>query len=145
MRGNGSIVQELERVFTGAGWNVIKLLWGSDWDELFARDSKNLILRRLHEVVDGDLQSFGANDAKFNRDRFFNKYPELAALVAHLSDAQIDGLSRGGHDPIKIYAAFDSAVRRHGQPTVILAQTKGFGLGLDRRGQDVRAPAEETG
>ena len=130
VRGNGSIVQELERLFAGAGWNVIKLLWGSDWDDLFARDSGNLILRRLHETVDGELQSYAAHDANFNRERFFSKVAELRALVSHLSDEQIDSLTRGGHDPVKIYAAFDSAVRHTGQPTVILAQTKkGYGLG----------------
>jgi pyruvate dehydrogenase E1 component len=130
VRGNGSIVQELERLFAGAGWNVIKLLWGSSWDDLFARDQNHLILRRLHETVDGELQNYGANNAAFNRERFFNKYEELRALVSHLSDAQIDALARGGHDPVKIYAAFDSATRHKGQPTLILAQTKkGYGLG----------------
>jgi pyruvate dehydrogenase E1 component len=130
VRGNGSIVQELERLFRGSGWNVIKLLWASDWDDLFARDHENLILQRLHETVDGELQTYGANDGKFNRERFFNKYPELAQLTSHLSDAQIDGLTRGGHDPVKIHAAFDAAVRHRGKPTVILAQTKkGYGLG----------------
>jgi pyruvate dehydrogenase E1 component len=130
VRGNGSIVQELESLFAGAGWNVIKLLWASDWDDLFARDRHNVILRRLHETVDGELQSYGAKDGKFNRERFFNKYPDLAQLTAHLTDAQIDNLTRGGHDPVKIYAAFDAAVRHQGSPTVILAQTKkGYGLG----------------
>jgi pyruvate dehydrogenase E1 component len=130
VRGNGSIVQELERVFTGAGWNVIKLLWGSDWDDLFARDRNGVILRRLGETLDGELQSYAAHDARYNREKFFNKYDELARLVSHLSDAQIDGLSRGGHDPVKIYAAFDAAIRHKGQPTVVLAQTKkGYGLG----------------
>jgi pyruvate dehydrogenase E1 component len=130
VRGNSSIVQELERLFAGAGWNVIKVLWGSDWDDLFARDTQNLILRRLHEIVDGELQSYGANDGRFNRERFFNKYPELAQLTSSMSDAQIDNLTRGGHDPLKIYAAFDAATRHLGQPTVILAQTKkGYGLG----------------
>jgi pyruvate dehydrogenase E1 component len=130
VRGNGSIVQELERVFTGAGWNVIKLLWGSDWDDLFARDRNRVILRRFDETLDGELQSYAAHDASYNRERFFNKYDELARLVSHLSDAQIDGLSRGGHDPVKIYAAFDAAMRHKGQPTVVLAQTKkGYGLG----------------
>jgi pyruvate dehydrogenase E1 component len=128
--GNGSIIQELERLFVGAGWRVIKLLWGSDWDDLFARDENSMILRRLHETVDGDLQSYAANDGTFNRERFFNKYEELQALVAHLSDAQIDGLTRGGHDPVKIHAAFDAATQTQGQPTVVLAQTKkGYGLG----------------
>jgi pyruvate dehydrogenase E1 component len=130
VRGNSSIVQELERLFAGAGWNVIKVLWGSDWDDLFARDTQNVILRRLDETVDGELQSYGANDGRFNRERFFNKYPELAQLTSTLSDAQIDNLARGGHDPVKIYAAFDAAVRHRGRPTVILAQTKkGYGLG----------------
>jgi pyruvate dehydrogenase E1 component len=130
VRGNGSIVQELERLFTGMGWNVIKLLWGSDWDSLFARDRTDMILRRLSETVDGELQSYGARDASFNRERFFNKYNELRQLAAHLSDAQIDGLTRGGHDPVKIYSAFEMATRVTGRPTVVLAQTKkGYGLG----------------
>jgi pyruvate dehydrogenase E1 component len=130
VRGNGSIVQELERLFGGAGWNVIKLLWGSDWDDLFARDHQKAILRRLSETVDGELQSYGANDGKFNRERFFNKYPELAELTSHLSDAEIDNLGRGGHDPLKIFSAFHAAVQHQRQPTVILAQTKkGYGLG----------------
>ena len=130
VRGNGKIIQELEQLFGGAGWNVIKLLWGSDWDDLFARDKNNAILRRLEETVDGDLQSYAAHDASFNREKFFNKYEELRQLVAHMSDAEIDGLTRGGHDPVKIYAAFEAAVRHTGAPTVILAQTKkGYGLG----------------
>ncbi len=130
VRGNGSIIQELERVFAGAGWNVIKVLWGSDWDELFERDHAKILLRRFEETLDGELQSYAAHDAIFNRDRFFNKYEELRQLVAHLSDQQVDGLTRGGHDPVKIYAAFDAAVRHRGQPTVVLAQTKkGYGLG----------------
>lgn len=130
VRGNGSIIQELERLFIGAGWNVIKLLWGSDWDHLFKRDRDNVILRRLHETVDGELQSYAAHDASFNRERFFSKYEELRELVCNMSDQQIDSLTRGGHDPVKIYAAFESAVRHTGQPTVILAQTKkGYGLG----------------
>jgi pyruvate dehydrogenase E1 component len=130
VRGNGSIVQELERLFVGAGWNVIKLLWGSEWDNLFARDPDHVILRRLAETVDGELQSYGANDAQFNRERFFSKYPELAELASRLSDEDLESLKRGGHDPVKIYAAFDAAVRHRGRPSVILAQTKkGFGLG----------------
>jgi pyruvate dehydrogenase E1 component len=130
VRGNGSIVQELERLFGGAGWNVVKLLWGSDWDDLFSRDKSNVILRRLGETVDGQLQSYAAHDAAFNREHFFNKYAELRELVANVPDTQIDRLTRGGHDPIKIYAAFLAASKHIGQPTVILAQTKkGFGLG----------------
>ncbi len=130
VRGNGSIVQELEGLFAGAGWNVIKLLWGSDWDPLFARDHENAILKRLHETVDGELQQYAATDGRFNREHFFNRYPELQAIVAHLSDEDIDRLKRGGHDPVKIYAAYHAAVRHEGQPTVILAQTKkGYGMG----------------
>ena len=130
VRGNGSIVQELEGLFAGAGWNVIKLMWGSDWDTLFARDHDGVMLRRLHETVDGAFQTYAATDGRFNREHFFNKYPELQAMVAHLSDEDIDRLRRGGHDPVKIYAAYHAAVRHQGQPTVILAKTKkGYGMG----------------
>ncbi len=130
VRGNGSIIQELEGLFAGAGWNVIKVLWGSDWDPLFARDHENIILRRLHETVDGEFQKYAATDGRFNREHFFNKYPELQKLVAHLSDEDIDRLKRGGHDVVKIYAAYRAAADHKGQPTVILAQTKkGYGMG----------------
>ncbi len=130
VRGNGSVIQELEGLFAGAGWNVVKLLWGSDWDPLFARDEDNIILRRLHETVDGEFQKYAATDGRFNREHFFNKYPELKQIVAHMSDEDIDRLRRGGHDPIKIYAAYHAAVHHQGQPTVILAQTKkGYGMG----------------
>jgi len=130
VRGNGSVIQELEGLFAGAGWNVIKLLWGSEWDSLFARDHDNVIIKRLHETVDGEFQKYAATDGRFNRENFFNKYPELQALVAHMSDEDIDRLRRGGHDPLKIYAAYHAAVNHKGQPTVILAQTKkGYGMG----------------
>jgi pyruvate dehydrogenase E1 component len=130
VRGNGSVIQELEGLFAGAGWKVIKVLWGSDWDTLFARDEDNAILKRLHETVDGEFQKYAATDGRFNREHFFNKYPELKAIVAHLSDEDIDRLRRGGHDPVKIYAAYHAAVSYKGQPTVILAQTKkGYGMG----------------
>ncbi|MGH8667054.1 MAG: pyruvate dehydrogenase (acetyl-transferring), homodimeric type [Burkholderiales bacterium] len=130
VRGNGSIVQELEGLFAGAGWNVVKVLWGSDWDPLFARDREQVILKRLHETVDGEFQKYAATDGRFNRENFFNKYPELQAIVAHMSDDDIDRLRRGGHDPVKIYAAYSAAVSHRGQPTVILAQTKkGYGMG----------------
>ena len=130
VRGNGSIIQELEGLFGGAGWNVVKLLWGSDWDALFARDEDSVILKRLHETVDGEFQKYAATDGRFNREHFFNKYPELQAIVAHLSDEDIDRLRRGGHDPVKIYAAYHLAAHHRGQPTVILAQTKkGYGMG----------------
>jgi pyruvate dehydrogenase E1 component len=130
VRGNGSIIQELEGLFAGAGWNVIKVLWGSDWDPLFARDEENVIIRRLHETVDGEFQKYAATDGRFNREHFFNKYPELQRIVAHLSDEDIDRLRRGGHDPVKIYAAYHAAVNYKARPTVILAQTKkGYGMG----------------
>jgi len=136
VRGNGSIIQELEGLFAGAGWNVIKVLWGSEWDTLFARDHDNIIIRRLHETVDGEFQKYAATDGRFNRENFFNKYPELQAIVAHLSDEDIDRLRRGGHDPHKIYAAYHAAVNHKGQPTVILAQTKkGYGMGTWGQGK----------
>ena len=130
VRGNSSVVQELEGLFAGAGWNVIKLLWGSDWDPLFARDDDGILLQRLHETVDGEFQTYAATDGRFNREQFFNKYPELQAIVSHLSDADIDRLPRGGHDPVKIYAAYAAAANHRGRPTVILAKTKkGYGMG----------------
>jgi pyruvate dehydrogenase E1 component len=130
VRGNGSIVQELEGLFAGAGWNVLKLLWGSDWDPLFARDDEGVLLKRLHETVDGEFQTYAATDGRFNREHFFNKYPELRALIADMSDDDIDRLKRGGHDPVKIYAAYHAAAHHKGRPTVILAQTKkGYGMG----------------
>src|SRR5262249_53644196 len=130
VRGNGSIVQELERVFMSAGWNVIKLLWGSEWDNLFSCDPDDLIERQLNQLVDGELQTYGANNGAYNRERFFNKTPELARLVSHLSDEELDALRRGGHDPVKIYAAFAAAVEHRGKPSVVLALTKkGYGLG----------------
>ena len=130
VRGNGSIIQELEGLFAGAGWNVIKVLWGSDWDPLFARDHDQVILKRLHETVDGEFQKYAATDGRFNREHFFNKYPELQAIVAHLSDDDIDRLRRGGHDPVKIYAGYAAAASHRGQPSVVLAQTKkGYGMG----------------
>jgi pyruvate dehydrogenase E1 component len=130
VRGNGSIVQELEGLFAGAGWNVIKLLWGADWDPLFARDHDGVLLKRLHETVDGEFQTYAATDGRFNREHFFNKYPELKALIAGMSDEDIDRLRRGGHDPVKIYGAYHAALRHKGQPSVILAQTKkGYGMG----------------
>src|SRR5574338_555553 len=130
VRGNGSVVQELEGLFAGAGWNVIKLLWGADWDSLFARDADGVLLKRLHETVDGEFQTYAATDGRFNREHFFNKYPELQALIAEMSDDDIDRLHRGGHDPVKVYAAYRAALEHKGQPTVILAQTKkGYGMG----------------
>jgi len=136
VRGNGSIIQELEGLYAGAGWNVIKLLWGSDWDPLFARDTQMLLLRAFHETVDGEFQTLSATDGRFNREHFFNKIPELAQLTAHLSDDDIDRLRRGGHDPVKIHAAYFTAARHRGQPTVILAKTKkGYGMGTAGQGR----------
>jgi pyruvate dehydrogenase E1 component len=136
VRGNGSIVQELEGLFAGAGWNVIKLLWSSDWDPLFARDVHQWLEKRFLETVDGEFQTYAATDGAFNREHFFNKYPELRQLVAHLSDDDIDRLRRGGHDPVKIFSAYWHAARHEGQPTVILAKTKkGYGMGTAGQGR----------
>ncbi|MGZ5684390.1 MAG: alpha-ketoglutarate dehydrogenase [Usitatibacter sp.] len=136
VRGNGSIVQELEGLFAGAGWNVIKLLWSGDWDSLFARDTHQWLEKRFLETVDGEFQTYAATDGAFNREHFFNKYPELQQLVAHLSDDDIDRLRRGGHDPVKIFSAYWHAARHTGQPTVILAKTKkGYGMGTAAQGR----------
>jgi pyruvate dehydrogenase E1 component len=130
VRGNGQIIQELEGLFTGAGWNVIKVLWGSDWDPLFARDTHHALLRRFAATTDGQYQTLGANDGAYNQEHFFQLDPELKALVAHMSLAEIDALKRGGHDLRKLYAAFAAAQQHRGQPTVILAKTKkGYGMG----------------
>lgn len=130
VRGNGQIIQELEGLFSGAGWNVIKVLWGSQWDELFARDTENALLRKFAATTDGEYQTLGAKDGQYNLANFFNQDPELAALVSHMSDAEIDGLKRGGHDFRKLFAAFAAARAHQGAPTVILAKTKkGYGMG----------------
>src|ERR1700674_3260994 len=130
VRGNGQIIQELEALFTGAGWNVIKVLWGSDWDALFARDIHHALLRRFAATVDGQYQTLGANDGVYNQIHFFDLDPELHDLVAHMTAAEIDALKRGGHDFRKLYAAFSAAKSHQGQPTVILAKTKkGYGMG----------------
>ena len=130
VRGNGKIINELEGVFRGAGWNVIKVIWGSDWDPLFARDTSGLLLKRMEECVDGEYQACKAKGGAYTREHFFGKYPELLELVADMSDEQIANLHRGGHDPKKIYNAYLRAVEHTGSPTVILAKTvKGYGLG----------------
>ncbi|NKJ49119.1 pyruvate dehydrogenase (acetyl-transferring), homodimeric type [Burkholderia sp. SG-MS1] len=130
VRGNGQIIQELEALFTGAGWNVIKVVWGSDWDTLFARDRHHVLLRRFAETVDGQYQTLGANDGAYNRAHFFDLDPESQALVSHMSPEEIDGLRRGGHDLRKLHAAFAAAAAHEGRPTVILAKTKkGYGMG----------------
>jgi pyruvate dehydrogenase E1 component len=131
VRGNGKIVQELEGVFRGAGWNVIKVLWGSNWDELLKKDTSGLLRKRMEEVVDGEMQNFKANGGAYTREHFFGKYPELLELVKDLSDDDILHLARGGHDPKKVYNAYHQAVNaNNGKPTVIFAQTvKGYGMG----------------
>jgi pyruvate dehydrogenase E1 component len=136
VRGNGKIVDELEKLFRGAGWNVIKLLWGSDWDGLFARDASGALVRALAGTVDGQMQTFAAKDGRFNRDNFFGQNEELGRLAQGMTDEQIDRLKRGGHDLVKIYAAYDAAVKHRGQPTVILAHTKkGYGMGAAGQGK----------
>lgn len=130
VRGNGQIIQELEALFVGAGWNVMKVLWGSEWDNLFARDSNNVLLRRFAETVDGQYQDLGSKDGDYNRAKFFDADPESADLVRHMTDAEIHALRRGGHDFKKLYAAFAAAKAQRGKPTVILAKTKkGYGMG----------------
>src|SRR5262245_20888365 len=130
VRGSGKIIQELEGEFRGAGWNVIKLVWGSYWDQLLAHDKENILLRVMEETVDGEYQNFKANDGAFVRKYFFGKHPKLLEMVSRMTDEDIWRLNRGGHDPHKIYAAYSAAVKHKGQPTVILAKTiKGYGLG----------------
>ena len=130
VRGNGNIVQELEALFTASGWNTLKVLWGSSWDDLFARDRHFALVQRLGQTRDGDYQTLGARGGAFNRETFFGFAPELLRLVENLSDEDLDGLERGGHDPVKIHAAYAAAVAHTGQPSVILAKTKkGYGLG----------------
>jgi len=130
VRGNGQVIQELESLFIGAGWNVIKVLWGSEWDELFSRDTENVLLSRFAETVDGQYQNLGAKDGDYNREKFFNADPRSKALVQHMTEAEINNLKRGGHDFRKLYAAFAAAKAHKGRPTVILAKTKkGYGMG----------------
>ena len=136
VRGNGRIIDELEKLFAGAGWNVIKLVWGSDWDGLFARDTTGALARAFAQTVDGQMQTFAAKDGRFNRDNFFGQNEELARLVEGMTDEQIDNLKRGGHDLVKIHAAYAAAASHTGQPTVILAQTKkGYGMGSAGQGK----------
>ncbi len=138
VRGNGKIIQELEGVFRGAGWNVIKVIWGSHWDALFAKDTKGLLLKRMEEVVDGEYQTYKAKDGAYIRKHFFGKYPELLEMVSTMSDEEIWNLNRGGHDPHKVFAAYAAAMKHKGQPTVILAKTvKGYGMGAAGEGQNI--------
>jgi pyruvate dehydrogenase E1 component len=143
VRGNGKIIQELEGVFRGAGWNVIKVVWGSGWDKLFAKDKAGILLKRMEECVDGQYQDFKSKNGAYVREHFFNT-PELKALVADLSDDGVWKLSRGGHDPFKVYAAYAAAVKHKGQPTVILAKTvKGYGMGESGEGQMISHQAKK--
>ena len=130
VRGNGKIIQELESVFRGAGWNVIKVVWGRKWDNLLANDTTGVLKQRMEECVDGEYQAFKTHGGAYTREHFFGKYPELKAMVEHLTDEEIYQLNRGGHDPYKVYAAYAKAMAHQGQPTVILAKTvKGYGTG----------------
>jgi pyruvate dehydrogenase E1 component len=144
VRGNGKIIQELEAAFRGAGWNVVKVIWSSEWDALVAQDKDGWLARRMEEVVDGEFQKYGVESPQYVRQHFFGKYPELAKLVENLSDDQIRKLSRGGHDPEKVYAAYHTAVHHRGAPTVILAKTvKGYGLGEAGEGRNITHQAKK--
>jgi pyruvate dehydrogenase E1 component len=138
VRGNGKIIQELEAAFRGAGWNVVKVVWGSDWDPLLAHDRDGLLVRRMDELVDGEEQRLVIESGAYVREHFFGKYPELREMVEHYSDEQLRKLSRGGHDPVKVYAAYKAAVEHRGAPTVVLAKTvKGYGLGEAGEGRNI--------
>ncbi len=138
VRGNGKIIQELEGTFRGAGWEVIKVIWGRYWDPLLARDTEGKLLKLMNETVDGEYQNFKAKGGAYTRDNFFGKYPELKEMVANMSDDDIWRLNRGGHDPVKVYAAYDRAVKTKGRPQVILAKTvKGYGMGKAGEGKNI--------
>jgi pyruvate dehydrogenase E1 component len=144
VRGNGKIVQELEADFRGAGWNVIKVLWGSGWDQLLAADVTGILRKRMEECVDGEYQDYKSKNGGYVREHFFGKYPELKNMVAHMSDDEIWGMTRGGHDPLKVYAAYKAASEHKGQPTVILAKTvKGYGMGESGEGQMISHQAKK--
>ncbi|MDD9821723.1 MAG: pyruvate dehydrogenase (acetyl-transferring), homodimeric type [Gammaproteobacteria bacterium] len=146
VRGNGKIIQELESEFRGAGWNVIKVIWGSYWDPLLMRDDKGLLKQRMEEAVDGEYQAFKAKDGGFVREKFFGKYPELREMVSNMTDADVWRLNRGGHDPHKIYAAYAAAMQHRGQPTAILAKTvKGYGMGEAGEGQNTTHQQKKMG
>ena len=144
VRGNGKIIQELERVFKGAGWNVIKVIWGSGWDELLRNDQSGRLVQLMNETVDGDYQTYKSRNGKYVRDEFFGRYPETAALVADWSDDRIWALMRGGHDPLKVYTAYKAATEHKGEPTVILAKTiKGYGMGEAGEGLNIAHQAKK--
>ena len=138
VRGNGQIIQELEAAFRGAGWNVIKVLWGSEWDALLDKDKDGLLVKRMAEVVDGEYQKYAVEPGAYFREHFWGRYPQLAEMVSHLSDEQLKKLTLGGHDPAKVYAAYAAAVSTQGQPTVVLARTiKGYGIGEAGEGKNI--------
>lgn len=146
VRGNGKIIQELEGAFRGAGWNVIKVIWGSYWDPLLAKDTKGLLQKRMMECVDGEYQNFKSRDGAYVREHFFGKYPELLEMVANMSDDDVWRLNRGGHDPYKVYAAYAAAAKHTGQPTVILAKTiKGYGMGEAGEAQNITHQQKKMG
>ena len=146
VRGNGKIIQELEAAFRGAGWNVLKVVWGSYWDPLLHLDTKGLLRKRMDEAVDGEYQNFKAKGGAYTREHFFGKYPELRKMVSNLSDEDIWRLNRGGHDPHKVYAAYAEAVKHTGEPTVILAKTvKGYGMGEAGEGQNITHQQKKMG
>lgn len=146
VRGNGKVIQELEGAFRGAGWNVIKVIWGSYWDPLLAKDTKGLLQKRMMECVDGEYQNFKSRDGAYVREHFFGKYPELLEMVATMSDDDIWRLNRGGHDPHKVYAAYAAAAKHIGQPTVILAKTiKGYGMGEAGEAQNITHQQKKMG
>ncbi len=144
VRGNSKIIQELEAVFRGAGWNVIKVIWGDDWDPLLAKDHDGMLVRRMGEIVDGEFQKYTVETGAYFRERFLGTDPRLRDMVSHLSDEQLRKLRRGGHDPEKVYAAYKAAVEHRGAPTVILAKTiKGYGLGEAGEGRNVTHKQKE--
>jgi len=146
VRGNGKIIQELEGTFRGAGWNVLKVIWGDRWDPLLAKDKKGLLLDRMEQAVDGDYQNYRVRGGAYTREHFFGAHPELRALVANLTDDDIWQLNRGGHDPQKLYAAYAAAVKHAGQPTVILAKTvKGYGMGEAGEGMNITHQQKKFG
>jgi pyruvate dehydrogenase E1 component len=146
VRGNGKIIQELEGVFRGAGWNVIKVIWGSGWDPLLAADKTGVLLKRMEECVDGEYQDFKSKNGAYVRQHFFGKYPELLDMVRDMSDDEIWALARGGHDPVKVYTAYKAAVEHENQPTVILAKTvKGYGMGEAGEGQNITHQQKKMG
>src|SRR4029078_11128619 len=140
------VVQELEGMFRGAGWNVIKVLWGSGWDQLLAKDASGMLRKRMEECVDGEYQDFKSKNGAYVRQQFFGKYPETAALVKDMSDDDIWALRRGGSDPVKVYSAYAAAVKHTGEPTVILAKTvKGYGMGEAGEGQNITHQQKKRG